>query len=79
MINLNLKYEKRIVELMVDQKFIWSTLTLTDFDQNDHFAPFDQLKLFHSKLNFNPSIIDAQYHIEAHGIKFESKICITPD
>ena len=58
MIKLAMKYEKRIFELMVDQKFTWSTLTLTDFDQNDHFAPFDQLELFHSNLNFNPSIMD---------------------
>ena len=60
MIKLAMKYEKRIFELMVDQKSTWSTLTSTDFDQNDHFTPFDQLKLFHSKLNFNPSIMDAQ-------------------
>ena len=60
MIKLMLKYEKRIVELMIDQNFTWSTLTLTDFDQNDHFAPSDQLKPFQSKLDLNPSIIDAQ-------------------
>jgi len=53
-----LKYEKRIVKLMVDQKSPWSTLT--DFDQNDHFAPSDQLKPFQSKLDLNISIIDAQ-------------------
>ena len=60
MMKLMLKYEKRIVELMIDQKSTWSTLTLTDFDQNDHFAPSDQLKPFQSKLDLNLSIIDAQ-------------------
>ena len=41
-----MKYEMRMFELMVDQKFTWSTLTLTNFDQNDHFAPCDQLNPF---------------------------------
>ena len=71
MIKLSLKYEKRTFELMVDQKSTWSTLTLTDFDQNDHFAPCDQLNHFLSKLDLNLSIIDAPYHVETHGIKFE--------
>ena len=48
MTKMDLKYEKYILKLMVGQKFPWSTLT--GFDQNDHFAPLNQLIHFPSKL-----------------------------
>ena len=65
MIKMDLKYEKYILELMVDQKFTWSTLTLTDFDQNDHFAPLNQLIHFPSKLMIKTSNIWSSKYIEA--------------
>ena len=57
--NLGMEYEKRMLELMVDQKSTWSTPDFTDFGQNDQFAPFDQLNHFQSKLNLNFSILNA--------------------
>lgn len=65
MIKMDLKYEKYILELMVGQKFTWSTLTLTDFDQNDHFAPLNQLIHFPSKLMIKTSNIWSSKYIEA--------------
>ena len=58
MMKLAMKYGKGVFELMVEQKSPWSTLT--DFDQNDHFAPCTQLNHFQSKLDFNLSSIDDQ-------------------
>ena len=55
-----IKPENMDLELLVDQKSTWSTLTLTDFDQNDHFAPCIQLINFQTKLNLNLLLIDAQ-------------------
>ena len=57
--NLGMEYEKRMLELMVDQKSTWSTPDLTDFGQNDPFARFDQWNHFQSKLNLNFSILSA--------------------
>ena len=59
MINLAMKYEKSMFELMIDQKSPLVNLTLTDFDQNDHFAPCIQLINFHSKLKLNLLLMDA--------------------
>ena len=65
MTKMDLKYEKCILALMVDQKFAWSTLTLTDFDQNDHFALLNQLIHFPSKAMAKPSNIWSYKHIKA--------------
>ena len=61
---MDLKYEKYTLELMVDQKFTWSTLTLTDFGQNDHFAPLNLLIHFSSKLMIKTSNTLSYKHIE---------------
>ena len=59
------KYENYILGLMVDQNFTWSTLTLTDLGQNDHFAPLNQLIHFSSKLMIKTSNIWSSKHIKA--------------
>ena len=63
-----------LTKIPLGQLLLWLT-----FGQNDCFAPYDQLIHFQSKLNLNLSIINAQEHIETHGIKIESKSWRTPD
>ena len=79
MTKMDLKYEKCILELMIGQKFTWSTLTLTDSDQNDHFAPLNQLIHLSLKLMTKTSNIWSSKHNSGHVQIFISKYSRKPD